>query len=81
MGALEVGRDADITLARRETYTYRAADSGNNFAPWSPYDGIVLPFRVVQTFLRGECVAADGQVLAEPGTGELLRPLTLPRAA
>src|SRR5262249_22993180 len=58
-GALTVGRDVDIVLMRRDPRRYRAADSGNNFVSWSPYDGIELPFRVVATFLRGSCIAED----------------------
>jgi allantoinase len=73
-GALAIGRDADIVLMRRDSYRYRAADSGNNFVPWSPYDNIELPFRPVATFLRGACVAADGRVIAEPGHGRFVRP-------
>ncbi|MBV9632261.1 MAG: dihydroorotase family protein [Xanthobacteraceae bacterium] len=73
-GALTVGRDADIVLARRDPYRYQAAASGNNFVSWSPYDGIELPYRVVATFLRGDCVAADGKVLAKPGSGRFVRP-------
>jgi allantoinase len=73
-GALAVGRDADIVLARRDPYGYQAAASGNNFVSWSPYDGIELPYRVVGTFLRGDCVAADGKVLAKPGQGRFVRP-------
>ena len=73
-GALAVGRDADIVLARRDPYRYQAAASGNNFVSWSPYDGIELPYRVVGTFLRGDCVAADGKVLAKPGQGRFVRP-------
>jgi len=73
-GALAVGRDADIVLMRRDSYRYRAADSGNNFVSWSPYDNIELPFRPVATFLRGACVAVDGRVIAEPGHGRFVRP-------
>lgn len=73
-GALAVGRDADIVLIRRDPRRYRAADSGNNFASWSPYDGIEMPFRVVATFLRGNPVAADGQVTGAPGTGQFIKP-------
>ena len=75
-GALAVGRDADIVLMRRDPYRYSAAASGNNFAPWSPYDGIELPFRPVATFVRGACVAADGRVTAEPGQGRFVAPLS-----
>jgi allantoinase len=74
-GALEVGRDADIVLMRRDPYRYSAAASGNNFVSWSPYDGIELPFRPVATFVRGACVAADGRVVAEPGQGRFVSPL------
>ncbi len=73
-GALAVGRDADIVLVRRDPYRYDAGASGNNFVSWSPYQGVELPYRVAETWLRGECVAADGRVLAEPGNGRFVRP-------
>ncbi len=73
-GALAIGRDADIVLMRRDPHRYRAAESGNNFVAWSPYDGIELPFRTVATFIRGRCIAADARVIAEPGHGRLLTP-------
>jgi allantoinase len=74
-GALAIGRDADIVLMRREPYRYEAAASGNNFVSWSPYDGIELPFRAIETFLRGTCVAAEGRVIAEPGQGRFVSPV------
>jgi allantoinase len=74
-GALEIGRDADIVLMRRDPYRYSAAESGNNFVSWSPYDGIELPFRAIETYVRGECVAANGEVIAKPGSGRFVSPL------
>src|ERR1700712_4109602 len=74
-GALEVGRDADIVLMRRDPYRYSAAASGNNFVSWSPYEGIELPFRPIETYVRGECVAANSEVIAKPGSGRFVRPL------
>src|SRR5947209_16843332 len=53
-GALDVGCDADITIMKRAPYTYEAAASGHNVVDWSPYDGIVLPWRVEATYLRGQ---------------------------
>jgi allantoinase len=73
-GALAVGRDADIVLMKREPYTYKAGESGNSFVSWSPYEGISLPFRVIETYVRGDCVAADGKVIAEPGQGCFVHP-------
>ena len=73
-GALEIGRDADVVLMRRDPHRYSAAASGNNFVSWSPYDGIELPFRVIETYVRGECVAANGKVIAKPGSGRFVSP-------
>ena len=73
-GALAVGRDADIVLMRRDPFGYHAADSGNNFVSWSPYDGMELPFRVMATFLRGTCIAAEGKVSGAPGGGRFIAP-------
>jgi allantoinase len=70
-----VGRDADIALMRRDPYRYSAAASGNNFVSWSPYDGIALPFRAVETYVRGTCVASDGRVVAKPGQGRFVSPV------
>jgi len=73
-GALAIGRDADIVLMRRDPYRYDAAASGNNFVSWSPYQGVELPYRVIETWLRGQCVASEGCVLSEPGNGRFVRP-------
>jgi allantoinase len=74
-GGLAIGRDADIVLMRRDPYRYNAADSGNNFVSWSPYDGSELPFRAIETYVRGTCVAAVGRVIAEPGQGRFVSPV------
>ena len=38
---------------------------------------IELPFKAVATFVRGQCVAADGHVTADPGTGRFVSPLRM----
>lgn len=74
-GALETGKDADITVLTPEPYSYDAAESGHNVVGWSPYNGIRLPWRVSATWLRGK-LAFDGKaVLSEPGSGAFVRPL------
>ena len=73
-GALAVGRDADVVLLRRDPYAYDGAASGANVVGWSPYEGLTIPYRVAATYLRGQPVAAEGQVLAEPGTGRFVAP-------
>ena len=74
-GALEVGKDADITVLTPEPYSYDAAVSGNNVVGWSPYNGIRLPWRVAATYNRGAQVFDGKTVLAAPGTGQFVRPL------
>lgn len=73
-GALAVGRDADIAVMVEAPSRYDPAASGANVVGWSPYEGITLPYRVDQTYLRGEAVMAGGRLLAVPGTGRFQRP-------
>ncbi len=73
-GALREGRDGDVVLARRDPYVYHAADSGANVVDWSAYEGMELPFRIDSAFLRGKAIMAEGEVLAQPGSGRFLVP-------
>lgn len=75
-GALQPGRDADITVVKPDSYKYDHTASGNNVSEWSPFEGLELPYRVEATYLRGEAVFDGTRVLAEPGTGRFIRPLT-----
>ncbi len=72
-GALEAGKDADITVLEPAAYRYFARDSGHNVVGWSPYDDMVLDYRVTGTWLRGQQVF-DGVKVAEPGVGRWVRP-------
>lgn len=72
-GALEAGKDADITVLVPTPRVYDAAASGHNVVGWSPYNGIELPWTVGGTWLRGRQVF-DGTSVAEPGTGKWQRP-------
>lgn len=72
-GALEAGKDADITVLVDRPTVYDAARSGHNVVGWSPYNGIELPWTVAGTWLRGRQVF-DGTNVAEPGAGQWVRP-------
>ena len=74
-GALEAGKDADITVLTPEPHLYDAPESGHNVVGWSPYNGIRLPWRVSATYLRGKLAFDVTRVLAEPGAGAFVRPL------
>ncbi|RFP03916.1 allantoinase [Komagataeibacter xylinus] len=73
-GGIAIGRDADITVARRESWTYDPRASGNSFATWSPYEGRTLDWRIAATYLRGTQVFDGTQVLAAPGHGRFVTP-------
>jgi len=71
-GTLEVGTDADILIFDPdEPYTINAEDNASA-ADFSIYDGREVTGRVKQTFVRGELVADDGEVVGEPGHGRFV---------
>lgn len=69
-GTLEPGTDADIVVFDPdEEYTISAEDNAS-VADYSIYEGRDVTGRVKKTFLRGELIADDGEVVGEPGYGE-----------
>ncbi|GAB6968226.1 amidohydrolase family protein [Komagataeibacter kakiaceti JCM 25156] len=73
-GGIAIGRDADITVARPESWIYDPRASGNAFATWSPYEGRTLEWRIAATYLRGQRIFDGARVLATPGTGRFVTP-------
>jgi allantoinase len=73
-GALELGKDADISVLKPSSYRYDPSASGHNVIDWSPYAGMELPYKVEATFLRGAQVFDGATKVAAPGTGKFLRP-------
>lgn len=71
-GTLSPGTDADIVLFDPdETYTISAADNASK-ADYSIYDGREVTGQVKKTFVRGELVASEGEVVASPGHGRFI---------
>jgi dihydroorotase len=71
-GSLEPGADGDVVLVDpHERWTVRDEDVLSR-AGWSPYAGRTLVGRAVRTYVRGRLVAADGAVVAGPGTGRFV---------
>ncbi len=70
-GDIAVGLDADLALVDpNETWTVRARDSASTQG-YTPFEGINLSARVKATFLRGELVCENGNVLG-PARGRYL---------
>lgn len=71
-GDLAEGKDADIVLFDpNETFTVRAADSFSSQG-YTPFEGHELTGRVKTTFLRGQKIYENGQILG-PAQGQYLR--------
>ena len=72
-GRIAVGCDADFALVEPRGETAVTADSLHYRHKHTPYLGRTLSSRIVRTFLRGQTIAANNRVLAEPH-GCLIRP-------
>lgn len=72
-GTVAVGSDADLALwdPEREA-TIRNADL-HHAVDYTPYEGMTVRGWPVLTLARGRVVWRDGEVLAQPGSGEFLR--------
>ncbi|ERG97154.1 dihydroorotase family protein [Haloquadratum walsbyi] len=71
-GTLEPGTDADFVLFDpNETQKIDASDNASQ-ADYSIYEGREVTGKVDATYLRGECIAADGAVVGENGYGSRL---------
>jgi allantoinase len=73
-GDIAEGLDADLALVDpRENWTIRAKDSESTQG-YTPFEGIELSARVKATFLRGELVMENGDVIGPPRGRYLHRP-------
>jgi allantoinase len=73
-GDIAEGLDADLALVDpRETWTIRAKDSESTQG-YTPFEGLELNARVKATFLRGELICENGNVLGKPRGRYLHRP-------
>ena len=72
-GSLLPGADADLVLYDLDTeWVVDAKSRQFSKNPWSPFDGRRVRASVVRTMVRGETVYADGEIVAEPGSGVFL---------
>jgi len=72
-GTIAPGSDADLVLVDLEKESTVGAEATAEHSDFSIFAGRTLRGWPVATISRGELVAQDGQVLAEPGRGKYLR--------
>jgi dihydropyrimidinase len=78
-GTIAIGSDADLVLFddnRRETVSQARLHSR---AGYEPCEGMEVVGWPVATFSRGELIARNGEIVAQPGRGQLLRRQPPPR--
>jgi dihydroorotase (multifunctional complex type) len=71
-GTLEPGADADISLVGPQAAWTVGDNDILSKAGWSPFAGRTLHGRPLRTYVRGNPVAAEGAVIAAPGTGRFV---------
>jgi len=71
-GCLQAGADADIVLIDLDKHIHIDDADVKTKVGWTPYHGWDVVGGPVLTVARGEIVARDGDVLAEPGRGRYL---------
>jgi dihydroorotase len=76
-GTLEVGMRADFAVYDLKKPTKVDSDLLHSKCGWSPYDGLKAIFPS-HTFLAGNPVVQDGQLVAQPGSAGPLKPLPGP---
>ena len=69
-GTLEPGTDADFVVFDPEATQTVDATTNASRADYSIYDGREVTGRVDATYVRGECVASDGEIVGESDHGE-----------
>ena len=73
-GDIAEGFDADLALVDpARTWTITAKDSPSTQG-YTPFEGLELSARVEETFLRGQLIYQDGEVIGKPRGEYLFRP-------
>ena len=73
-GRLQAGAAADFVVFDPDAAWTLDERKLHHAVDWSPYHGRDVQGRVASTWLRGRCIYADGEILADPGTGRFLSP-------
>jgi dihydropyrimidinase len=71
-GTLEPGTDADVVVLDPDGGSAVDADDNASNATFSIYDGFDVSAAVRDTFVRGQRVVADGDLVGDPGDGRFL---------
>jgi len=72
-GHLERGYKADVTIVDMHTEYKIDASRFYSKAKYSPFDGYRVKGKPVRTYVNGQLVMDDGEIVSKPGSGEVIR--------
>jgi len=71
-GTIRAGSDADLVVIDMKREKVLSSDRLYTKVGWSPYEGKKVKGAPIMTFVRGELVMENGEVLANPGNGKFI---------
>lgn len=71
-GALEEGKDADLTLIDLKAEHVIRSDKLFTKAEYSPFDGLKCKGRAVKVFVSGNQILESGEIVENPGIGKII---------
>ncbi len=72
-GSLEVGNWADVVVVDMKREHTISSSSFHSKAKYSPFDGLRVKGGAVKTFVNGRLVMDGGEIIAESGSGQVIR--------
>ena len=72
-GCLKEGNSADLVVVDLDRKYRIDASEFHSKAKYSPFDGLSVEGKSVKTFVGGRLVMDDGEMVAEVGSGEIIR--------
>jgi dihydroorotase (multifunctional complex type) len=72
-GRVEAGKSADLTIVDFNRKFKIDASMFNSKAKFSPFDKWEVQGKPVKTFVSGELVMDEGEIVAKPGSGTIIR--------
>ena len=72
-GKLEKGYDADLTVVDFNQKWTICASKFKSKAKFSPYNGLEVIGKPVKTIVNGSLIMDDGEIVAKPGSGVIVR--------
>jgi len=72
-GRLKEGNTADLTVVDLNRKYRIDASQFHSKAKYSPFDGWIAEGKPVKTFVKGQLIMDDGEIVAKAGSGEIIR--------